>query len=84
MNFTEIICRAGLNRKTVRLKLKAKEGGSAETAEFEPYSRSQKGTDVAFFCLDVESCSYLNVNLSSVLEAEMTSRGFKPRFPVTL
>ncbi len=83
MTFCEIIRRAGLSRRTVKLKLRAKRGKITESVELEPYSRKEKGDEVAFFCLDVETCSYLDVKLSSIIEAEMTGRNFKPRFPVT-
>lgn len=82
MSFGEVIRQAGLSRKTVRLKIKSKDGGTAASVEFEPYSCKELAGKVLFFCLDVETSSYLNVELSSILDAEITSRGFRPRFPV--
>ena len=80
----QAIARAGRQRKTVRLKLKAKKDDApAQSLEFEPYSSREMGGKVSFFCLDVESCMCLNVDLTSILDAEITERNFKPRFPVS-
>ncbi len=82
MSFGEVIRQAALNRKTVKLKLKSKQGDISESVEFEPYSKKVKGDKVTFFCLAVESRLYLDVELSSILDAEVTERMFRPRFPV--
>lgn len=84
MSLVEVITQAGRQRKTVKLKLKARQTGSpCEHFEFEPYSSRELGGKISFFCLDVEKCAYHNVDLTSILEAEITNRTFKPRFPVT-
>lgn len=84
MSFNELISRAGRLRKTVRLKIKAKKDDApAQSIEFEPYSSRELAGKVSFFCLDVESCVCLNVDLASILDAEITDRSFKPRFPVS-
>lgn len=84
MTFVEVISRAGRQRKTVRLKLKSKQDeAQVQSVEFEPYSSRDLGGKVSFFCLDVESCMCLNVELTSILAAEITERNFKPRFPVS-
>jgi hypothetical protein len=84
MSFKDVITQAGRQRKTVKLKLKAKkEDAQAQSIEFEPYSAKEIGDKVSFFCLDVESCMCLNVDLATILDAEITNRSFKPRFPVT-
>jgi hypothetical protein len=84
MNLADLIAQAGRQRKTIKLKLKAtQENSSSEAVEFEPYSSRQLGGKVSFFCLDVQNCTCLNVDLASILDAEITTRSFKPRFPVT-
>lgn len=84
MSFKDVITSAGRQRKTVRLKLRTKKGdGAALSVEFEPYSFREMGGRESFFCLDVESCMCLNVDLSSILDVEITDRNFKPRFPVS-
>ena len=82
MSFAEKIRQAALSRKTVKLKLKSKDGGCVESLEFEPYSQQAKGEKVTFFCLDVHSRYYQDVDLASIQEAEITERMFRPRFPV--
>lgn len=82
VSFAEKIRQAALSRKTIKLKLKSKQGDIAESVEFEPYSKKIKGDKVTFFCLDVESHHYLDVELGAILDAEITSRVFRPRFPV--
>ncbi len=84
MSFKEVISQAGRQRKTVRLKLKAKKGvEAAQSVEFEPYSFREMGGKESFFCLEVESCTCLNVDMTSILDVEITNRYFKPRFPVS-
>lgn len=84
MSFKEQITRAGRQRKTVKLKLKAKkDDSSALSVEFEPYSFREMGGKESFFCLDIESCTCLNVELTTILDVEITDRSFKPRFPVS-
>lgn len=83
MSFKEVITQAGRRRKTVKLKLKAKKGQvAAQSVEFEPYSFRELAGKESFFCLEIESCTYLNVDMSTILDAEITDRNFKPRFPV--
>lgn len=85
MSFRDLITEAGRQRKIVRLKLKAKnDGAPSRLIDFEPYSSREFAGKVSFFCLDVENCTCLNVDLESVLEAEVTERRFKPRFPIAL
>ena len=84
MSFRELISTAARQRKIVKLKLKAKKGDAPPHAiEFEPYNSRELGGKVSFFCLDVESCMCLNVDLASIVDAEITDRSFKPRFPVS-
>lgn len=84
MTFIDVISQAGRSRKTVKLKLKSKEAGApAQSAEFEPYSSREMAGKTSFFCLEVENCVCLNVDLTSILDAEITNRSFKPRFPVS-
>lgn len=84
MSFSELISQAGRQRKIVKLKLKAKkEDSPAESVELEPYSSREMAGKISFFCLDIESCTCLNVDLTSILDAEITDRNFKPRFPVS-
>ncbi len=84
MTIADVITQAGRQRKTVKLKLKAKKADApAESLEFEPYSSRELGGKISFFCLAVDSCMCQNVDLGSVLDAEVTNRSFKPRFPIT-
>lgn len=84
MSVMELISQAGRQRKTVRLKLRRKpDGGGVEALELEPYSSRELGGKVSFFCLEVENCMCVNVDLASIVDAEMTNRSFKPRFPVS-
>ncbi len=84
MSVQELICQAGRQRRIVKLKLKASKGDApAESVEFEPYSTRELGGKVSFFCLDIATCACLNVDLTSILDAEITSRSFKPRFPIS-
>ena len=83
MSFGELIAQAGRQRRIVRLKLKPKDGDSLpQSGEFEPYNAREFGGKVSFFCLDVEKFACQNVDLASVVDAEITERSFKPRFPV--
>ncbi len=82
MSFSEVIRQAALSRKTVKLKIKSKTGDISESVEFEPYSQKVKGDKVSFFCLEVKTRLYLDVELSRILDAEVTERIFRPRFPV--
>jgi hypothetical protein len=84
MSVTDLISTAGRKRKTVRLKLRAKkEDAPVQLLEFEPYSAREMGGKVSFFCLDIASCMCLNVDLTSIIDAEITERSFKPRFPIS-
>ena len=84
MSVIDLISTAGRKRKTVRLKLRAqKEDAPVQLLEFEPYSSRDTGGKVSFFCLDVASCMCLNVDLASIVDAEITDRSFKPRFPIS-
>ena len=84
MSVKDLICQAGRQRRIVKLKLKANKGDTpAESIEFEPYSARELGGKVSFFCLDIETCACLNVDLASILDAEITNRSFKPRFPIS-
>ena len=84
MTFADVISLAGRQRKTVRLKLKTKKAdGLVESLEFEPYNSRELGGKVSFFCLEVENCMCLNVDLASIVDAEITNHSFKPRFPVS-
>ena len=84
MNFAELISQAGRQRKTVRLQLRAKQDEQViESTELEPYNRREFGGKVSFFCLDVDRCMCMNVDLSSIVDAEITNHSFKPRFPVS-
>jgi hypothetical protein len=84
MSFIDLISQAGRQRKTVRLKLKAKQDDEpSQSVEFEPYSSREMDGTVSFFCLDVASCACLNVDLALILDAEITNRSFMPRFPVS-
>lgn len=84
MSLADVISQAGRQRKTVRLKLKAKKDETQiQLAEFEPYNSREMGGKISFFCLDVESCMCLNVDLASIIEAEITNHSFKPRFPIS-
>lgn len=84
MDLKEVISQAGRQRKTVRLKLRAKKDETqAQLVEFEPYNSREMGGKISFFCLDVESCMCLNVDLASIIDAEITGHSFKPRFPIS-
>jgi len=84
MSFEDLISQAGRQRKTVRLKLKARQNeGACESYEFEPYSAREYAGKVSFFCLEVENFMCLNVDLASIVDAEITNHSFKPRFPVS-
>jgi len=84
MDFTELISQAGRQRRTVRLTFRGKKDQrQVESAELEPYNCREFGGKVSFFCLDVESCMCRNVDLASIVDAEMTNHNFKPRFPVS-
>ena len=85
MGFDKIIAQAARRGRVVRLKLKGKgrkQAGLTELVDLEPYSVKEKGGSLTFFCLHPESRAYLNIELTSILEAEVTERCFKPRFPV--
>ncbi|SHJ08019.1 hypothetical protein SAMN02745165_01508 [Malonomonas rubra DSM 5091] len=83
MNFTELISQAGRQRRTVRLTFRGKvDEQQVESAELEPYNTREFGGKVSLFCLDVERCVCLNVDLASIIDAEITNHSFKPRFPV--
>lgn len=66
---------------TVKIKVETSKG-QTEVFEVEPYGRKQKGTSQMFFCLDVNTYEYRNIELASIRGAEMTRSIFKPRFPV--
>lgn len=84
MSVTELISQAGRQRKIVRLKLRRKsEEEVIEALDLEPYSSRELGGKVSFFCLEVENCMCVNVDLASIVDAEITNRSFKPRFPVS-
>lgn len=84
MSFKELISQAGRQRKIVKLKLKAKQDDvPAQSVEFEPYSSREMAGKISFFCLEVESCSCLNVDLTTIIDVEITNRSFKPRFPIS-
>lgn len=84
MSVTELISQAGRQRKIVRLKLRKKqEEDTVEALELEPYSSRELAGKVSFFCLEVENCMCVNVDLASIVDVEITNRSFKPRFPVS-
>ena len=84
MPFHELISQAGRQRKTVKLRLKTTHADmSAASAEFEPYSSREMGGKTTFFCLDIAQCACMNIDLAAVLDVEITTRSFKPRFPIS-
>ncbi len=85
MGFDKIIAQAAHRGRMVKLVVKGKgRKGSAEVEalELEPYSMKEKGGVLSFFCLHPETRLYLDIDLPSIIEAKMSDRPFKPRFPV--
>lgn len=63
--------------------LKAKKGTShPQAVELEPYSCRNVGGKLSYFCLDVDTCACINIEQDAILDAQITTRSFKPRFPV--
>ncbi len=81
MSVEAILSNAGRRNLTVQIKVETGEG-QIEVLEVEPYGRKQNADCQMFFCLDVNSYEYKNIDMSLIRAAEMTRSLFKPRFPV--
>ena len=83
MPINKILKDAGRRQRTVKIKTSNRHN-LITTLEVEPYHKRIKGKETLLFCLNVESFTYLSIPITTILEAELTSRSFKPRFPIAL
>ncbi len=81
MNIKEIIHSAGLNRHTIIIAAREKDG-SVETREAEPYSYRIKGGNEKFFCYDISKNGIRNFAVSNIISVEETSNVFVPRWDI--
>ena len=83
MPINNILKDAGQLRRIVKITIVNK-FKQTEILEVEPYGKQVKNKVTLLFCLDTASFAYLDIPTTSITTAEITSKPFKPRVPITL